>query len=79
MRDFDSLPLPFDEEGRKTMVSVENCDEKGYSVGTVECIDRPRLMFDTICTLMDLECHIFHGFMRSSQGSAFQAWKLCAK
>lgn len=47
-------------EGRRTVVSVDGCNEKRYSVVNVECLDRPRLMFDTVCTLADLHYVVFH-------------------
>ncbi|KAL9258020.1 ACT domain-containing protein, partial [Drosera capensis] len=62
------------EEGKKTVVSVEGCYEKGYSIVNVECKDRPRLMFDTVCTLVDMQYMIFHASVRSCEGSAFQEY-----
>ncbi|KAI3966915.1 hypothetical protein MKW92_046242 [Papaver armeniacum] len=51
-----------------TEVSIENCKEKGYSVVNVRCKDRPKLLFDTVCTLTDLEYVVFHAAI-SSRGS----------
>ncbi|KAG9456194.1 hypothetical protein H6P81_000702 [Aristolochia fimbriata] len=45
---------------RKPMVSVERRNDKGYSVVTVECKDRPKLLFDILCTLTDIQYLIFH-------------------
>ncbi|XP_022728642.1 ACT domain-containing protein ACR2 isoform X2 [Durio zibethinus] len=63
-----------DEEGRKTMVSIENCHEKGYSIVSIECKDRPRLMFDTVCTLTDMQYVIFHASISSREGRSFQEY-----
>ncbi|KAJ9167720.1 hypothetical protein P3X46_019324 [Hevea brasiliensis] len=64
-----------EEGGRKTVVSIENCDEKGYSIVSIECKDRPRLMFDTVCTFTDMQYVIFHASIRSSDdGYAFQEY-----
>ncbi|GLT85310.1 hypothetical protein SLE2022_035020 [Rubroshorea leprosula] len=63
-----------DEEGRKTVVVIENCDEKGYSIVSIECKDRPRLMFDTVCTLTDMQYVIFHASISSRDGYAFQEY-----
>jgi hypothetical protein len=52
-------------EGRRTVVSVDGCNEKRYSVVNVECLDRPRLMFDTVCTLADLHYVVFHASISS--------------
>ncbi|XWS72694.1 hypothetical protein CRYUN_Cryun02cG0062700 [Craigia yunnanensis] len=57
-----------DEEGRKTLVSIENCHEKWYSIVSIECKDRPRLMFDTVCTLTDMQYVIFHASISSGEG-----------
>ena len=36
-----------DEEAEmKTMVKIESCDRKGYSIVNINCKDRPRLMFE---------------------------------
>lgn len=87
VRDFDGPDEPVslstmiglgsnsDEEGgRKTVVSIESCDEKGYSIVSVECKDRPRLMFDTVCTLTDMQYVVFHASVGSRSGYAFQVY-----
>ena len=60
------------EEVAKPNVSIESCREKGYSIVTVQCRDRPRLMFDTVCTIMDMQYAIFHASIDSRGGYAFQ-------
>ncbi|VFR01938.1 unnamed protein product [Cuscuta campestris] len=42
------------------LVSVLNCIEKGYSVVNVQCKDRPKLLFDVVCTLTDMQYVVFH-------------------
>lgn len=61
-----------DKETRKKVVSIENCYEKGYSIVNIECKDRPRLMFDAVCTLTDMQYVIFHASIGSQDGYAFQ-------
>ncbi|MBA0827937.1 hypothetical protein Goarm_012674, partial [Gossypium armourianum] len=39
----------------KPKITVERCEEKGYSVVTVQCKDRAKLMFDIVCTLTDMQ------------------------
>ncbi|KAL5853199.1 hypothetical protein ACOSQ3_008317 [Xanthoceras sorbifolium] len=65
-----------DDEGRRssTVVRIESWDEKGYSIVSVECKDRPRLMFDTVCTLTDMQYVIFHASITSRGGFAFQEY-----
>ena len=83
VRDFDKPTKPMGlplmsfgshvgEEGGKPNVSIESCREKGYSIVTVQCKDRPRLMFDTVCTIMDMQYVIFHASIDSQGGYAFQ-------
>ncbi|CAK9156378.1 unnamed protein product [Ilex paraguariensis] len=52
-----------------TQVTIENCEEKGYSIVTVRSKDRPKLLFDTVCTLTDMQYVVFHAAI-SSKGSA---------
>lgn len=83
VRDFDrpsravgwplvKLGLNVVEDGSRPNVVIESCKEKGYSIVTVQCKDRPRLMFDTVCTLTDMEYVIFHACIDSRRGYAFQ-------
>ncbi|KAF5726254.1 hypothetical protein HS088_TW23G00996 [Tripterygium wilfordii] len=63
-----------DQEGKRTVVSVESCDEKGYWIVSIECKDRRRLMFDTVCTLTDMQYVIFHASIGTRDGYAFQEY-----
>lgn len=45
----------------KPLVTVDNCTEKGYTVVSLSCTDRPKLLFDTVCTLTDMQYVVFHG------------------
>ncbi|KAB5513897.1 hypothetical protein DKX38_027803 [Salix brachista] len=83
VRDFDGPRSPSaagsglinSEGGSKMVVSIENCDQKEYSIVNIECKDRPRLMFDTICTLNDMQYVIFHASVSSdNDGRAFQEY-----
>uniref|UniRef100_A0A453AL06 ACT domain-containing protein ACR n=2 Tax=Aegilops tauschii subsp. strangulata TaxID=200361 RepID=A0A453AL06_AEGTS len=62
---FPMLSLDGYKKGRRTVVSVDRCNEKGYSVVNVECVDRPKLMFDTVCTLTDMQFNVFHASVSS--------------
>lgn len=44
-----------------TAVAVQDWGERGYSVVTVSCRDRPKLLFDVVCTLTDLDYVVYHG------------------
>ncbi|CAI9267773.1 unnamed protein product [Lactuca saligna] len=63
-----------DQEAEKASVMIENCAEKGYSIVTVQCKDRRRLMFDTVCTLADMQYVIPHASVDSHGGYAFQEY-----
>eukprot|EP00850_Spirogloea_muscicola_P022871 SM000316S12286 [mRNA] locus=s316:42584:44463:+ [translate_table: standard] len=58
---------PLDSPGRSTnsnkrpLVTVRNCTETSYSIVTIQCSDRPKLLFDTVCTLTDMRYVVFHG------------------
>lgn len=49
-------------------VTVENWIERRYSVVYVQCEDRPKLLFDVVCTLTDMEYVVFHATI-DAQGS----------
>lgn len=63
-----------EEGGKRPSVVIESCKEKGYSIVTVQCKDRPRLMFDTVCTLTDMQYVVFHASIDSHRGYAFQEY-----
>ncbi|KAH1215325.1 ACT domain-containing protein ACR3 [Glycine max] len=48
-------------------IRIERIVEKGYSVVSVKCKDRAKLMFDIVCTLTDMEYVVFHATI-SSEG-----------
>lgn len=87
VRDFDGplgsispLSMPVGSQGdheherglMKTVVSIESCDEREYSIVSLKAKDRPRLMFDTVCTLTDLQYVVFHASTASHGGYALQ-------
>ncbi|KAM7256676.1 hypothetical protein ACFE04_012417 [Oxalis oulophora] len=70
------LDLYDEDEGKKKphTVSIENCDEKEYSIVSIDCTDRPRLMFDVVCTLTDMDYVIFHASTTSRESYASQEY-----
>ncbi|KAG8642753.1 ACT domain-containing protein ACR1 isoform X4 [Manihot esculenta] len=52
----------------KIHVSIESCKEKGYSVVNMRSRDRPKLLFDTLCALTDMQYVVFHAAV-SSRGT----------
>ncbi|XP_073290061.1 ACT domain-containing protein ACR3-like isoform X3 [Primulina huaijiensis] len=71
----DSLP------SFKPKVVIERCEEKDYLVVSVRCKDRPKLMFDIVCTLTDMQYVVFHATISSDGPYASQGLSLeiCAK
>ncbi|KAL0377929.1 UNVERIFIED_CONTAM: ACT domain-containing protein ACR1 [Sesamum radiatum] len=57
-----------------THVKIENCKETGYSIVTIRSRDRPKLLFDTVCTLTDLQYVVFHAAISSQGSKAFQEY-----
>ncbi|KAI3736689.1 hypothetical protein L2E82_26655 [Cichorium intybus] len=55
-------------------ISVDRCEEKGYSVVTVRCRDRSKLMFDIVCTLTDMKYVVFHATISSDSPYATQEY-----
>lgn len=45
----------------RTEVSVTPCAERGYTALVVRCRDRPKLLFDTVCTITDMQYVVHHG------------------
>ncbi|XVF39189.1 hypothetical protein PTKIN_Ptkin01aG0015500 [Pterospermum kingtungense] len=56
----------------KPKITVEHCEEKGYSVVSVRCKDRAKLMFDIVCTLTDMQYVVFHANISSNGPYASQ-------
>ncbi|XP_047946054.1 ACT domain-containing protein ACR8 [Salvia hispanica] len=52
--------------GDAPVVLVQNYLEKDYSVVSIHCKDRNKLLFDVVCTLTDMEYVIFHATVDTS-------------
>lgn len=67
-------PLYRNDDNTKFLVTVDNCLERGYSVVNVQCKDRPKLLFDVVCTLTDMEYVVFHATIHTEGPQAFQEY-----
>lgn len=56
----------------ETSIKIENCKEKGYSIVTVWSRDRPKLLFDTVCALTDMQYVVFHASISSHDSTSVQ-------
>ncbi|RZC59482.1 hypothetical protein C5167_006787 [Papaver somniferum] len=57
-----------------TEVTLLDCVEKDYTVVTMRSKDRPKLLFDTLCTLTDMQYVVFHGTVKTSRMEAHQEY-----
>lgn len=55
-----------------THVSISRCEDKGYWVVNVRSRDRPKLLFDTVCVLTDMQYVVFHAAIYSKKSMADQ-------
>ncbi|KAL6541396.1 ACT domain-containing protein acr6 [Orobanche gracilis] len=55
-------------------VVVADCIEKDYTVITLRSKDRPKLLFDTVCTLTDMQYVVFHGVVHTGRMEAYQEY-----
>lgn len=49
----------------RPVITIDHCVEKGYSVVNIKCKDRPKLLFDIVCTLTDMQFVVFHASVSS--------------
>uniref|UniRef100_A0A7N1A286 ACT domain-containing protein ACR n=1 Tax=Kalanchoe fedtschenkoi TaxID=63787 RepID=A0A7N1A286_KALFE len=62
-----------------TYAYIETCMEKEYSVVNIRSRDRPKLLFDTVCTLTDMQYVVFHAAISSKCSIAFQEYYIRQK
>ncbi|OVA16917.1 ACT domain [Macleaya cordata] len=73
-RDYERFVLdPLDEKLRPN-VTVVNLFDKDYSVVTIRCKDRPKLLFDTVCTLTDMQYVVYHATVDAEGPEAYQEY-----
>ncbi|XP_062211534.1 ACT domain-containing protein ACR4-like [Phragmites australis] len=73
-RDYERYEKDRANVNPKPMVSVVNWLQKDYSVVTIRCKDRPKLLFDTVCTLTDMQYVVFHGSVDTEGSKAYQEY-----
>ncbi|XP_010556116.1 PREDICTED: ACT domain-containing protein ACR4-like [Tarenaya hassleriana] len=61
-------------ERRKPIVTVENCTDKAYTVANLRCSDRPKLFFDAVCTLTDMQYVVYHATVIAEGPEAYQEY-----
>ncbi|KAK7351068.1 hypothetical protein VNO77_10229 [Canavalia gladiata] len=76
-RDYESSGVTTDIDcphSFRPKITIERCEEKGYSVVSVRCKDRAKLMFDIVCTLTDMQYVVFHATISSDGPYASQEY-----
>lgn len=73
-RDYERTEDDSLDERRRPDVSVVNWYDKDYSVVTIKCKDRPKLLFDTVCTLTDMQYVVFHANIDAEGPEAYQVF-----
>ncbi|KAI9125799.1 hypothetical protein K1719_003217 [Acacia pycnantha] len=58
----------------KPLVTVDDCADKRYTVVNLRCPDRPKLIFDTVCTLTDMQYVVYHGTVIAEGPEAYQEY-----
>lgn len=58
----------------KLNVTVDDCIDKGYTVVNLRCPDRPKLLFDTVCTITDMQYVVYHGTVNAEGPEAYQEY-----
>ncbi|XP_042441197.1 ACT domain-containing protein ACR3-like isoform X1 [Zingiber officinale] len=67
-KDYESDDGVIDEKDGmlfKPIITVDNCEDKGYSVVNIKCKDRTKLLFDIVCTLTDMQFVVSHASVSS--------------
>ncbi|CAK7336762.1 unnamed protein product [Dovyalis caffra] len=72
-RDFER-PDREDDNSVRPRVTVSDCPDRDYTVITARSLDRPKLLFDTVCNLTDMEYRVFHGAFITNKGEATQEY-----
>ncbi|RCV41929.1 hypothetical protein SEVIR_9G172700v4 [Setaria viridis] len=70
--DYEQLQRQAPEQSQRPNVTVRNWNDKDYSVVTIRCKDRSKLLFDTVCTLTDLQYVVFHANIDAKDNQAYQ-------
>ncbi|KAJ4822163.1 ACT domain-containing protein acr6 [Turnera subulata] len=60
-----------EDKSKRPQVTMLNI-EKDYTVVTMRSMDRPKLFFDVVCTLTDMEYVVFHGMVNTGRKEAYQ-------
>lgn len=72
-RDYERVGMERnDDKSSRPHVALLDCIERDYTVVTMKSKDRPKLLFDTVCTLTDMQYVVFHGTVETGRMEAYQ-------
>lgn len=71
-RDYERIGATEGDDKSWPQVAVMDCSEKDYSVVIMRSKDRPKLLFDTLCTLTDMQYVVHHGTVDTGEEEAYQ-------
>lgn len=75
-RDYERVggagPERIENKSTRPHVTVFDCIQKDYTVVTMRSKDRPKLLFDILCTLTDMQYVVFHGVVHTGRMEAYQ-------
>lgn len=60
------------EHSSRIQVCALDCNDRDYTIVTVRSKDRPKLLFDTLCSLTDMQYVVFHGTVITESREAYQ-------
>lgn len=58
----------------RPVVKITLDARRGYWLVAITCKDRNKLLFDTVCTLADMDYEVFHATIDSRNGVAMQEY-----
>jgi UTP:GlnB (protein PII) uridylyltransferase len=58
----------------RPIIEIMHCAHPDYWTVSIRCRDRTKLVFDTVCTLADLDYDIYHGTVDCANGVAHQEY-----
>ncbi|XP_073299935.1 ACT domain-containing protein ACR4-like [Primulina huaijiensis] len=74
-RDYEHMCDDYSLNDKETpRVNVVNWHEKDYSVVTIQCKDRPKLLFDIVFTLTEMQYVVSHGNVEAKGPEAHQEY-----
>ncbi|KAK9278987.1 hypothetical protein L1049_028569 [Liquidambar formosana] len=72
-RDFERLESVNNKSSRPH-VTILDCSDRDYTVVILRSKDRPKLLFDTVCALTDMQYVVFHGAVITGRMEAYQEY-----